>query len=206
MNNRIYKVAPVLFVLLSSQMVLGLGVTQPVPLDLELMRGESADFRFQIQATTSASDVVCDYSMKGMEGLGIEFDQSEVTIPAGSKEEVYGTVSVPANAEYGEYSGKLSVSCGQSTAEGGGSRIKTTISGSPFEVTVVSERGEEVQSVREEVGEEVGTESIILIVVAAIVLIGVYYLLEKSKSSTKKKSKKKKGTKRKKKKTKNKRK
>ena len=203
MKNKALKLIPVIFVLLSSQLVLGLGVTQPVPLDLELMRGESSDFRFQIQATTSASDVTCDYNMRGMEGLVIEFNQEQITIEAGSKERVYGTVTVPEDAEYGQYSGELSVSCGPSIAGGGGSKIKTTISGSPFKVKVVSERGVELESVREEVGEEVSKESIVLIVTIAIVLVGVYYLLERSKSSAKNKFKKKKGTeKRKKKKTK----
>lgn len=198
---KIWKLTPVFFVLLSVQLTWALGVTQPVPLGLELMRGESSDFSFEIQAVTSSSDVSCTYNMKGMEGLIVTFDQDETFIEAGSYKRVHGTVAVPENADTGKYSGELSVSCGPSVAEAGGSKIKTTISGSPFSVTVVSAREEELQDIREEEVEEMGPESMILIVVAVIVLIGVYYLLEKGKSSTSKQDEKKKGTKKRKKKT-----
>ncbi len=192
---KICKLIPVLFVLLSFQTALALGVTRPVPHDMELMRGESADFSFQIQAITSTEDISCVYSLGGMEPLEIKFDSDEKTVGAGSKEKVYGTVTVPEGTPFGTYSSTLSVSCGGTEGGEGGSQVRSTIGGSPFSVEVVEFREKEIREVRPE--QEIPLEIIILIIIVIILIIGAYYWSRKppAKKKQPRKTKKKKSRK-----------
>lgn len=73
------------------------GVTNPQPTELELTRGESGRFKFQIQTIASLSSVLCTYSLKGESPLIIEFDDDEVLVEANTKKYVYGTVTIPEN-------------------------------------------------------------------------------------------------------------
>ncbi len=184
---KIYKLIPILFILLSFQTVLALGVTRPVPHDVELMRGESADFTFQIQAVTSTEKISCVYFLSDMRPLEVKFDSDEVIIDAGSKKDVYGTVTVPENTPFDTYSGTLSVSCGAvSQGDSSGSQVRTTIGGSPFSVNVVEVREKGIKEIRpEEKG--ISTEIIILIIITVILIIGAYYWLNKPKKKIPKK-------------------
>jgi hypothetical protein len=110
------------------------------------MIGEEAGFRFQIQATTSTTDISCVYSFSGLDSLEITFQEEEVIIEAGKIKDIYGTVSIPEDAEIKDYGGKLSVSCG-AVEEGSGSSVRTTIGDSPFNVKVVEERGKEIREI-----------------------------------------------------------
>lgn len=189
---RAYKLIPILFVLLSFQTALALGVTRPVPHDMELMRGESADFSFQIQAITSTSDIQCVYHLSDMDPLEIKFDSDEAIVKAGSKKIVYGTVTVPENTPFKTYSTELTVSCGAvQEGDGSGSQVKSTIGGSPFSVNVVEFREKEIKEIRpEEKG--ISMEIVFLIIIIIILLIGAYYWYAKPKKSAKKKKPKKK--------------
>ncbi len=184
---KIYKLIPILFILLSFQTVFALGVTRPVPHDVELMRGESADFTFQIQAVTSTEKIFCVYSLSGMGPLEVKFDSDEVIVDAGSKKDVYGTVTVPEDTVFDTYSGTLSVSCGAVQGEDvSGSQVKSTIGGSPFSVNVVEVRGKGIKEIRpEEKG--ISTEIIFLIIITVILIIGAYYWLNKPKKKIPKK-------------------
>jgi hypothetical protein len=169
-------VMAILMFLFSLSCVKALGVTRPVPYDIELMRGESARFTFQIQAVTSTDKTACSYSISSMEPLTIEFDENEVTVDAGSIKNVYGTVSVPADTPYKTYSGQLSVSCG-AAIEGGvsGSAVKTTIGSSPFTVNVVELRTTEIKEVGGPEVQKIPYFEITIIAAVLILLISVYY-------------------------------
>jgi len=161
--------------------VQAIGVTRPVPYDIELMRNESAGFRFQIQAVTSTDKISCSYSMNGLEPLVVTFEKSEVTIDAGSVKNVYGTVAVPADTEFKTYNGKLSVSCGAVTEqEVSGSVVKTTIGDSPLNVKVVEVREKEIEEVIPPKA-EVSYLLIIAVIIIVVLVIGVYYWFRKSK-------------------------
>jgi len=163
--------------------VKAIGVTRPIPYDIELMRGESANFVFEIQAITSPDKIICSYSANNLEPLIIKFDQKEVRIEPGKIQKIYGQVTVPNDAPYGTYSGTISVSCGALTEEGGsGSVVKTTIGGSPFNVKVVEFREGEIKTVTipETKKSYLG---IIIIITLLIIVIGVYYYFKSKKKS-----------------------
>lgn len=161
-----------------------LGVTRPVPYDIELMRGESAGFVFEIQAVTSMESQSCTFGIGGLEGLDLEFEEEEVTVDAGSIANVYGTVSAPSSAEIKMYSGTLTVSCGSAEAEEvGGSVVKTTVGGSQFNVNVVEFRESDIRNVSPP-PEQAPDYTIIIILFAIILIIvvaGVYYYFENKK-------------------------
>ena len=169
-----YILIIILILLISIRSVWALGVTRPIPQDIELMRGESADFSFEIQAVTSTEKILCDYSISGMEPLDIKFDSEKIIVEPGSIKKVYGTVSVPENAPLGMYSGELTVSCGVVQGEGiSGSQVRTTIGGSPFNVNVVKTRSKEIREIRPpEKGIPI---EIIFLIILIVIIIGVYY-------------------------------
>jgi hypothetical protein len=170
-------------VLCGMQNVQSIGVTRPVPYDIELMRGETAGFTFEIQAVTSLEALSCSYSISGLSPLTLTFEEDEVTVDAGSIKNVYGTVTVPANAEIKSYSGQLSVSCGALVEGGGsGSSVKTTVGGSPFIVKVVEVRSGEIRPITPPPAPPVDyTPLIVAVVVVIVVLIVLYYLLKARK-------------------------
>ena len=99
-------------ILFNAQLAQSLGVTRPVPYDIELMIGESAGFTFQIQAVTSTERLLCSYSISGLESLEMDFEEEEAVVDAGSIKNVYGTITVPGGVEIKTYNGRLTVSCG----------------------------------------------------------------------------------------------
>jgi len=158
-----------------------IGVTRPVPHDIELMRGESARFVFEIQAVTSTEKVACIYSISDLGPLIIEFDEEEAIIDAGSIKKVYGTVSVHEDAEYKTYNGKLCVTCGVAMEnEASGSSVKTTIGSSPFNINIVEFRGKEIKQIDDKVQKKYYLE-IIIIASILILIIGVCYHLKHKK-------------------------
>lgn len=167
--------------LLSS--VYAIGVTRPVPFDMELMRGEDARFTFQIQAVTSDSNQQCKYSMSGLEALNVEFDLDRITVDAGGVKDVYGTVSIPENTPFDTYSGKLTVSCGAAQDEEvQGSVVYTTIGDSPFTVKVVEVRAADI---REIIGENKPPFPYLYVIIGAGVILIVAVVILKRKKSKK---------------------
>ncbi|MCX6814808.1 MAG: hypothetical protein NTY20_04135 [Candidatus Aenigmarchaeota archaeon] len=166
--------------LLSLQTVQSLGVTRPVPYDVQLMKGEEAGFYFEIQAVTSTEKQLCTYGISGLEPLQVTFEKNEAVIEAGSIENVYGKVKVPDDAQIKTYSGSLSVSCGAYTeGQVSGSVVKTTVGGSPFNVRVVELRTREIRDIgpSKEAGFDYTTIIILLAIIIIIVVTGVYYKL-----------------------------
>jgi len=179
--------ALVLGVLLSLQTAWALGVTRPVPYDVQLMKGETAGFVFEIQAVTSSEKQLCTYGISGLEPLQVAFEESEATVDAGSIKNVYGTVTVPSNAEIKTYAGRLSVSCGAYTeGQVSGSVVKTTVGGSAFNVKVVEVRSKDIRDVGPpaEAGFDYSTIIIIVaIIIIVIVVTSVYYKTRFSRKS-----------------------
>ncbi len=184
-----YAGTTILIFLIANMMLVSLvqaiGVTRPVPLAVELLRGESQVFRFQVQATTSTLDQLCSYSISGVSPLVVDFEEeSGVTVKAGGKENVYFTIIVPEDAPIRGYLGKLAVRCGDKREAKGitGSAVYSTIN-SPFSVDVVSFReGEKPEMEIPEGPAGISTEIVIVIIIAAVILIaGVYYWSKKSR-------------------------
>ena len=173
------SIALVFMIMVSLSLVKAIGVTRPVPQDLELMRGESANFVFEIQAVTSTERTECTYSLTNMDPLIVEFKDDVVRIEAGEIEEVYGTVTVPEGTPFKTYSSELSVSCGGVTeGEETGSSVKTTIGSSPFSVRVVEFREKDIKNVGEP---EEGLPWEIIIIVGSLIIISVFLYYKKKK-------------------------
>jgi hypothetical protein len=159
-----------------------LGVTRPVPYDVELLPGETAGFTFQIQAVTSTEDLDCVYSISGMNPLVLEFEEDGVVVAAGTISNVYGTVTAPEDAEKKTYGGSLTVSCGPlQTSDVGGSVVRTTIGGSPFNVNVVDVRERDIREISppDKAADYTSIIIIAAIIIIIIVAIGVYYWYKK---------------------------
>lgn len=186
MHEKQLLASSIVFVFLLSTMVFALGVTSPVPKDMQLLRGESALFEFQIQAVTSTDNLVCTYSMTDPEPLTIDFDFDSVTVTAGSVKKVYGTVYVPEDAPFDSYTSELVVSCGAETETGAGSQVKTTITGGTLSLDVVQYREAEK---REAEIPGIPMSELIILIILLIILIGAYYLYKQkyTKKSRKRK-------------------
>jgi hypothetical protein len=167
-----------LAILLSTNSVQALGVTRPVPYDIQLMKGEKAGFVFEIQAVTSQEKQLCSYTIAGLDPIQVAFEESEAIVDAGSIKNVYGTVTVPDSAEVKTYQGRLTVSCGSYTeGQVSGSIVKTTVGGSPFNVKVVEVRSQDIRDVSPPQQAGFGDYLIIIIAIAIIIIVvaGVYY-------------------------------
>jgi hypothetical protein len=177
-NKAIITVIALAFILMVMHQAQALGVTRPAPYDIQLMKGESAGFVFEIQAVTSTERQACSYSISGLAPLQVTFEESEAAVDAGSIKQVYGTVTAPNDAEIKTYGGTLSVSCGAfSEGQVSGSVVKTTIGGSPFNVKVVEERSQEIRNIAPP---EPGFDYTTIIIIIAVIIIvaiaaGVYY-------------------------------
>lgn len=181
MNKKIFAMS-LTFLLLLSTSVFALGVTAPLPKNMELLRGETAVFEFQIQAVTSTEDLRCSYSIGNMAPLSVAFDSNEVIVKAGTIEKIYGTITVPQDAPYNSYSGEITVSCGTAYSTETGSEVKTTIGGSMLSLKIVEFR--ETAKKTSEIPQVMSGELLLLIIII-IIVIGAYYLY---KTKTPKKS------------------
>ena len=184
MNLKIKKLTFIVFLTLSMiQNVYSLGLTEPT-FGISLLRGDSAEFNFQIQAVTSSDDQSCSYSIDGMDPLVISFEENEVLVKAGEKKNIYGTVSVPEDAEIKKYKGDLTVRCKPQIGDDvSGSVIHRTMI-SEFSVNVVETLEErEVPSIpKKEMPSSLYNLPIIIIIIVIIILvIGIYYWTERKK-------------------------
>ena len=100
----------ILSILIISQIAYA-GVTNPLPTELNLFKGESGRFKFQIQTVASNQEIKCDYSLAGESLLIVEFDPASITVPAGTVRDVYGTVTVPEELDFGTYEENFCISC-----------------------------------------------------------------------------------------------
>ena len=173
-----------LALLMSVQIVSSMGVSQPSPHDLKLLRGDSAEFYFRISVVTEASDQVCSYSISGLDPLVITFDEGEeVTIDAGKTKDVYGTISVPEDAPIQGYQGMVNLKCKPYSPEGTGSVLHKSFSASWY-VSVVEKEEERLVSEIPEKKTPIPTFGIpmsIIIIIIIILVIGGYYWSERKK-------------------------
>jgi hypothetical protein len=129
----------VLVFLLSFQGVHALAITQPMPSNLTLKRGDSIPFKFEIQAITSNEDQICTYSVSGLNPLKITFEEEQAVIDAGKVLEIYGRIDVPFYAPAKEFEGKLSVNC-RPLIEAKGVSVITQATELPFNARVIESK------------------------------------------------------------------
>ena len=100
----------ILGILIISQLAYA-GITNPLPTELNLYKGESGRFKFQVQTVASNQELECTPSLEGDSPLEIEFDEEVVIAPAGSVRDVYATVSVPNDVGFGTYEENFCLAC-----------------------------------------------------------------------------------------------
>ncbi len=168
------------------------GVTNPLPTELNLMKGESGRFKFQIQTVASNQELECDYFQETESPLEVVFDPPHIVVPAGTVREVRGTVTVPKDVDFTTYEETFCISCKPVLGEAG-TAVKIDTCGLPIKVNVVSEEqrdtGKENMYVPPKPFPEI--YKVIIIVGAAAIAIIVYYLLrlQQKKKPKKKKAK-----------------
>lgn len=115
------------------------GVTAPLPSNIELTKGESGRFKFQIQAVNNDADIMCGYRLTSAPPFFVDFDVPEASIKAGTRQDIYGTVSVPETLALGTYTAEFCVSCRPSVAPAGAS-VNIDTCGLVLKTTVVEKR------------------------------------------------------------------
>ena len=127
-----------LSILIVAQIVYA-GVTNPLPTELNLFKGESGRFKFQIQTVASNKELECSYALAEESPLIVEFDPATIVVPAGTVRDVYGTVTVPGDLDFGTYEENFCISC-KPTAGQAGTAVQIDTCDLPIKVNVVSER------------------------------------------------------------------
>jgi len=176
-----------IMVLILSSIVFA-GVTNPLPTELNLLKGESGRFKFQVQTITSDQEVECTSSLSEESIFTIDFDPSTITVPAGTVRDIYGTINVPKNLEYGTYEETFCLSC-KPTQSSEGAAVLIETCNLPIKVNVVSERTRDNMYIPPKPFPLYGK---VLIGIGGLALIAaIIYLLERKKKTAKQKTKKK---------------
>lgn len=151
------------------------GVTNPLPTELDLLKGESGRFKFQIQTISSEQEVICTYHFSNEAPFSVEFDEEQVTVPAKSVKEVYGTVRVPRSLDLGTYQQEFCVSC-DPTEDSAGASVQVETCNLPITVNVVQEREKDNMNIP-------SNPSFLGIILVAIIIISIaalaFYLFER---------------------------
>lgn len=129
----------ILFVLCHTAMA---GVTNPLPTELNLEKGETGRFKFQVQTITSNQELFCVPSFPDNSQLEVNFDEEEIIAPAGGIKEVTGDVKVPSDATFGSFEQRFCISCTPTSGESG-TAVKIDTCDLPIKVNVVPEERRE---------------------------------------------------------------
>lgn len=146
------------------------GVTNPLPAELNLKRGETGHFKFQVQAVASKEDISCIFEEIDMTPILIEFEESNAIIKAGEKRYIIGSAFVPKDVEFGSYEEKFCVKC-QPVEKKEGNQVNIVTCGLPIKVNIVKERTRDNMKVVE-------IQPIDLKLVVLIILIGTAIFIE----------------------------
>lgn len=195
-NVKIGKIGLIVFLtLLTIPIVRSLGITGAIPSDLRMMRGDTAEFKFQVQAVSSASDISCTLYTQDFEPLIFNFKENPIVVTAGTSKYVYGTIRVPNDADIKTYYGKIFSKCSpiMESEEIYGSVITQTM-GTKFNLAVVATEAErKIRPITKETPTEeipeISTSVVItiLIIIIAVLVVGVYYWIGRSRKGKKKK-------------------
>jgi len=179
-SKKILLVLTFLIFLIVAQTV-SAGVTNPLPTELNLLKGESGRFKFQIQTIANNQEIKCSYYLADESLLKVSFDPSEIIVPAGTARDIYGTVTVPRELDYGTYEENFCISC-KPTAGQAGTAVEINTCDLPIKVNVVTEEQKEAGKANMNIPPKpiaipYGTLIAILIILAAMAV--VYHLLKK---------------------------
>ncbi|MBW2965822.1 hypothetical protein KY342_01820 [Candidatus Woesearchaeota archaeon] len=115
------------------------GVTNPLPTELNLYKGETGRFKFQIQTVASNQEIECVYRLAEESPLSVSFDPATIVVPAGTVRDVYGSVTAPRDLDFGTYEEEFCISC-KPTQGTAGTSVQIETCDLPIKVNVVEER------------------------------------------------------------------
>jgi len=163
-----------LTLLMGIQIARSVGVSQPIPVDLKMLRGDTARFYFYISTATLTVKQDCSYSVSGLEPLVINFDEKGVVLDPEVQKNFYGSIYVPDNAPITTYNGQLTVSCKPEGAQGGSIIQQNVVV--PFVVNVIEKPEERViNQIPEEKREAFPVPLIVIVIVLILAIIGYYF-------------------------------
>jgi len=166
--------------------IVAAGVTNPLPTELNLLKGESGRFKFQVQTVASNQEVECTSTLGDEYPLEVVFDPSIIIVPGGVVQDVYGTVTVPDEIDFGTYESNFCISC-VSTEGTAGTSVKIDTCDLPIKVNVVDERIKDNMYIPPKPSDY--TSMIIIIIGIVILVFVVFYLWKLSKKKPTKKKK-----------------
>jgi len=174
MINKNIIIYPFVLVIILSSFVLATGVTYPSPPDIELTPGQSERFRFSIQSGLEES--VCSYQITDPTIIDVQFDEKEIVIEGNRRHNVFGTVTVPEDAQNGEYITKFCAGCNPTNVEGTGSPLVFRTCELPIKVNVVGARTRENMKVELEAPEKpikIPTTPVTIFIIIILILIAL---------------------------------
>ena len=165
----------ILGILIISQIAYA-GVTNPLPTELNLYRGETGRFKFQIQTVASNQEIECNYYLSEESPLLVTFDPATIIVPAGTVRDVYGSVEVAGDLDLGTYEENFCISC-KPTQGAAGTSVQIETCDLPIKVNVVAERARDNMYVPPRPFPLIGKVLIGIGVLIAVIL--VLYLVRK---------------------------
>ncbi len=185
--------------------IVSAGVTNPAPTNLELKKGESGRFKFQIQNTKQAEPVICSAVLEGDSPLIIEFDEEEMAVEGNSIKYFYGTVTPPDDdtrsegrlkpIEFGQYTQSFCVQCRKGAAAAGAA-IQIITCSLPINVNVVEGRTKENMYITPKPIKIIHILiAVIIIILILIILVYLLHFLKKKRFEEKPQTKTKKNKK-----------
>lgn len=169
--------------LLTIPIVKPLLVTEPIPVGIRTVRGENQRFYFQIQNMHATNSLTCSYSITGIDTILVNPSEGTVTVDVNEIKNVYGTVSVPENAEIKSYNGQLSVKCSSSgVTEGTGSAVQPGMNVRFFvDVLSTQPEGPTPYIPSEKPIPTYNLGMIMLITIIIVLVVGIYFWSERKK-------------------------
>lgn len=180
-KSSIFVIIIILFLMTAS--LVYAGVTNPLPPELELLKGETGRFKFQIQNLNKPVALDCTFELEGTKNLDVTFDQISGTINANDKSDFFGSVKAPDSM--GKYTQNFCVRCSPTSQESGAS-VKIDSCGLPINVNVVAEKTKENMQVEDKHDNKMIYVGIIALV-AIIAYLLMHYLRKKSSKKISKK-------------------
>src|SRR3989344_3586290 len=99
----------IIFCIVSTQVILAFGTSNPTPSTIEIEQGESERFNYKIFAPDFP--LLCHEELKQTGGLVIEFEGGEKIVNPDEGLNVFGTVTTPAEIADGEHTAMFCVVC-----------------------------------------------------------------------------------------------
>lgn len=160
------------------------GVTNPLPSEIQLLKGESGRFKFQIQTIAHPYAVICSYAVEENPIFNLRFDDAELIVEGNQVKDFYGTVTAPRKLDYGKYSAKFCISCKDiQNPPQPGANVEIRTCGIPINIDVVKQRTVQNMFIPPKQRSPLFFPLIIAIIIILILLaILIYFLLKNRKS------------------------